>query len=171
MIPASKTMETGELINVDRDEESAAVYCLSELPYTLKKDILAWLPLHSLCRFSAVCSEWNALISSTKFISNGWAKAIPNHKPLLILCSANPNLPSMVYSFFRWTWNTFISFNFLQGVDLETQLPDRIQLEYEGCVEGLFLVHSGKEIWISSTYHVCNPLTRKSFKLLLILHG
>ena len=151
-------METSELMNVDKKEEISVWW--SELPYHLKEDILACLPLHSLCRFSAVCSEWNALFSSTKFITNLWAKAIPNRKPLLILCSAKPNLPSMVYNFFTRTWKTFISFNFLQGV--ETQNPDT-QLRYSGCVDGVFLVCN--PCTYPRTYHVCNPLTRKSLQL------
>ena len=52
-------METSELMNVDKNEEISVWW--SELPYHLKEDILACLPLHSLYRFLAVSSEWNAL--------------------------------------------------------------------------------------------------------------
>ena len=146
----------GDLIDVvDREANEESSWCWSELPYNLKKDVLACLPVEYLARFSAVCNEWNALFSSTKFITNRWAKAIPNRKPLLILLSSNCKFPCETYCFYTLTWKCFISFNFLQEAG---------SLEYHGSVAGLFLL-SIRPYSNAPTYHVCNPLTRTSLQL------
>ena len=63
----------------------------------LEKDIFPWLPLDSLCIFSVVCSEYNALFFSTKFITNWWVKVIPNLNPLLLFSSV-----VRIPNFHRW---------------------------------------------------------------------
>ena len=146
----------GDLIDVvDREANEESSWCWSELPYYLKEDVLACLPVEYLARFSAVCNEWNALFSSTKFITNRWAKAIPNRKPLLIRLSADYKYPSETYCFYTQTWKSFISFNFLQEEE---------SLNYHGSVAGLFLL-SVCPYSNAPTYHVCNPLTRTSLQL------
>ena len=148
------------LLDVDWDEESS--WSWSELPESLKEYILAWLPLQSLSRFSMVCNQWNALLSSSKFITNEWAIAVPNRKPLLILCSFNSELPSMTYSFFTQTWRNSFSFHFLQPE--EDGRNERFNVSYHGSAGGLFLVGACDRFHFT-TYHVCNPLTTTSLQL------
>ena len=93
--PSSKTMKMGDLNYVDREEESS--WCWSKFPYNLKKDVLACLPIEYLDRFFVVCNKWNVLFSSTKFITNRWAKVIPNCNPLLILLTSNCEFPCETY--------------------------------------------------------------------------
>jgi hypothetical protein len=122
----------------------------SELPDDLKEEALSYLPAESFCRYRGVCKEWNALISSTKFVTNDWLAAPPNRKPWLVFCQ-DPNLLScMAYNFFTNTWKRF-SFDFLKN---------GYELWIHGSAAGLFLT-SGS----ISAYTVSNPLTRKSLEL------
>ena len=81
----SKTVKMGDLIYVDREEESSwcwyefpyyvdwedeSSWYWYEFPYNLKKDVLACLPIEYLDIFFVVCNKWNVLFSSTKFITN-----------------------------------------------------------------------------------------------------
>ena len=91
----SKTVKMGDLIYVDKEEESSR--CCSKFPYNLKKDVLACFPVEYLDRCFVVCNEWNVLFSSTKFITNRWAKEIPNRKPLLIPLTSNCKFPCETY--------------------------------------------------------------------------
>ena len=91
----SKTLKMGDLIYVDMEEERSR--CWSKFPYNLKKDVLACLPIEYLDRFFVVCNKWNVLFSSTKFITNRWAKEIPKCKPLLIPLTSNYEFPCETY--------------------------------------------------------------------------
>lgn len=126
-----------------------------ELAEDTKEDILARLPPECLCRSRAVCKEWNALSTSTKFITNKWAEALPNKKPWLVLCKENNGRGGSVncwrYCFFTRTWKN-ISFSFLPRGDEKVL--------YIGSAQGLFLVDIPYGI-----NTVCNPLTRTFLEL------
>nr|ADE75855.1 unknown [Picea sitchensis] len=130
-----------------------------ELSEHLREEILAWLPLQSLCRFRLVCKDWNALISSTRFITTKWVDKPPNRKPWLVvhLQGAPSKMPhSLAYCFFTRTWKntSSISLSFLMHQKQETR-----KCLY-GSAAGLFLVGCASE------FVVFNPLTRRSIQLL-----
>ena len=52
----------------------------SVLHMDLKEEILAWLPIESVCRFRSVSKEWNGILSR-EFITNKWVKKAPNRDP------------------------------------------------------------------------------------------
>jgi len=138
------------------EEECSASAAWSELPEDTREEVLAFLPLDCLCRSRSVCKEWNALLSSTKFITNKWAEAPLNKKPWLVLCKENNQRGSSMdcsrYCFFTRTWKNCISFSFLPRGDEKVQ--------YFGSAQGLFLVDipHGRNT-------VCNPLTRTFLQL------
>ena len=80
-----------------------------------------------------------------------------------ILCSTIPNFPSMGFILFIQKWKTFISFNFIQG--LEHPNPN-VQLRYYECID-IFLVGSS-DLLSSSTYGVCNPLIWNFLRIMFI---
>ena len=51
----SKTVKMGDLIYVDKEEESS--WCWSKFPYNLKNDVFECLPVEYLDRFSVICNE------------------------------------------------------------------------------------------------------------------
>ena len=87
----------------------------NELPEDISQEILALLPVESLCRSRSVCKEWNVLFSSSKFITNRWAEAPPNKKPWLFLCRESDEGPvnSSAYCFFTRTWKNCSSLSFI----------------------------------------------------------
>lgn len=128
-----------------------------ELSEHLREQILAWLPLQSLCRFRLVCKDWTALISSTRFITK-WADKPPNRNPWLLvhLQGAASKMPhSLAYCFFTETWkNTSgISLSFL------LQQKQKTRKYPYGSASGLFLAGCARE------FVVCNPLTRRTLQL------
>lgn len=139
--------------------QSSARASWYELPEDTKEDILACLPLESLCRSRAVSQEWNALFTSTRFITNKWAEALPNKKPWLVLCEGNNGRGGSVncwrYSFFTQTWKNCMSFSFLPQGDKK--------VHYVGSAQGLFLVDLQSSIPCNpqkgSLRWICNPLT------------
>lgn len=122
----------------------------------LKAEILSWLPVECVCRFRSVSKQWNALLSSTDFITNIWRKKPPNMNPWLVIhpAKSNPGLVKsicLVYCFFTRTWKKTYS------VSVENQN----NLVSESCASavGLFLLRTG------TFFFVCNPLRRTSVKL------
>ena len=104
------------------------------------------------------------ILSCYKFITNEWVTAVPlpDHKPLIILCTFNSELLSMTYSFFTQTLRNSFFFNFLQRE--EDNINERFNVSYQGSVGGLFLVGACDHFHFTN-YHVCNPLTRTSLQL------
>jgi len=132
-----------------------------ELPEDTREEILALLPLECLCRSRSVCKDWNALFSSTKFITSRWAEAPPNKKPWLFLCKVNSqmgdcSMVSSAYCFFTRTWKTGISLSFISEGDEKV----KYRAYYSGSSQGLFLVDIP-----DGRYTVCNPLTQTFLKL------
>lgn len=124
-------------------------YC--ELPEYVREEILARLPVESLCRFRIVCQEWNALLSSAKFITSKWAEAPHNKNPWLLVQNVYSKMPNCwVYCFYTRTWEkpSRISLSFLKEI--------QNYIHCLGSAAGLFLV---------TDFLVCNPLTRTSLKL------
>ena len=64
---------------------------LCELPDDLIEEILPWLPAEYVCKLGTVCKEWDALFSSTRFITTQWADAPPNKKPILLVGAVEYN--------------------------------------------------------------------------------
>lgn len=144
-----------------------------ELPEHLIEEILSWLPLQSLCRFRSVCQKWDALISSTKFITSKWAKKPPNRKPCLVVqwqvlqerrelrlggFASESKMPSsLAHCFFTQTWKktSSISLSFI----LQRELKGNFPIHCYGSSAGLFLVGT------AFTFVVSNPLTRESLQL------
>jgi hypothetical protein len=128
----------------------------SQLPDDLKENTLAWLPVESLCRYRCLCKEWNALISSTKFITKDWVAAPPNNKPWLVLCH-RWRLLCMGYCFFTNTWKRF-SLAFLR------EKYDFSDIWIHGSAAGLVLAST----WVHGpirTHSLSNPLTGTSLEL------
>lgn len=144
-----------------------------ELPEHLIDEILSWLPLQSLCRFRSVCQQWDALISSTKFITTKWAEKPPNIKPWLVVqwqvlqerrerrlggfASESKTPSSLAHCFFTHAWKktSSISLSFL----LQRELKSKYPIHCYGSGAGLFLVGT------AFTFVVSNPLTRTSLQL------
>lgn len=127
-----------------------------ELSKDMREEILALLPLEWLCRCRSVCKEWNALLSSTKFITITWAEAPPNKRPWLFLCKN-----FYTYCFFTGKWkNSPFSFSFLSRADEKVKYGDFYYLF--GSAQGLFLV--GTTCWYDKLT-VCNPLNQTFLKL------
>jgi hypothetical protein len=144
-----------------------------ELPEHLIDEILSWLPLQSLCRFRSVCQQWDALISSTKFITTKWAEKPPNRKPWLVVqwqvlqerrerrlggfASESKMSSSLAHCFFTRIWKktSSISLSFLLQRELHAKYP----IHCYGSAAGLFLVGT------AFAFVVSNPLTRTSLQL------
>jgi len=129
-----------------------------DFPEYLRDEILAWLPVQDLCRFRCVCREWNALISSSKFITTNWAEKPPNRNPCLVVQWLFLQKGySLAYCFFTGTWkkNNSIFLSFPLRQELETEYPIRCY----GSARGLLLVGA------ASAFVVSNPLTRTSLQL------
>jgi hypothetical protein len=162
---------------------------LPEFHISIMEKILAWLPVDSVCRFRSVCQEWNALLSSTKFITNKWRKKPLNTDPWLVAVqipikwvkeplNGGPGqvavqLPEsgLASCFFNQTWKdtSSISLSFLldQCPEENAEYPKETEeipslFECYGSAAGLFLV-SGTRRWFALV--VCNPLTRTSLQL------
>lgn len=143
---------------------NCSAYC--ELPEHLKEDILALLPLDCICKFRSVSKQWNALLSSTKFITNKWAEAPPNRNPWLVV---GRDLESRIatYCFFTQTWKetSCISFYFLLQKYVTETRAWNARISCKGSAAGLFLVNI---CYLSSGFevlNVCNPITRTSLTL------
>lgn len=54
----------------------------SFLPKELQEKILAWMPFECICTCRRVCSQWNAIFSSSEFVSTQWAESPANQSPL-----------------------------------------------------------------------------------------
>lgn len=129
------------------------VFELPELHDDLKHKILVWLTVECICRFRSVCKEWNALLSSAKFIRK-WGEAPSNSMPWLVLQNAQSKMPNcLLYCFFtqRWRMSSSISLSFLKEKEIQTAC--------HGSAAGLFLVGNFPR------FVVANPLTRTSIKL------
>jgi len=134
--------------------EQEKVSELPELPDDLKHEILVWLPVDCICRFRSVRKEWNALLSSTKFITSKWGEAPSNSMPWLVVQNAQSKMPNcLLYCFFtqRWKKSSSVSLSFLEEKE--------IHINCHGSAAGLFL------LGIFPTFVVSNPLTRTSLKL------
>jgi hypothetical protein len=79
---------------------------LCELPDDLIEEILPWLPAEYVCKLGTVCKEWDALFSSTRFITTQWADAPPNKKPILLVGAVEYNRDCFAYSSFTRSWKT-----------------------------------------------------------------
>lgn len=144
-----------ELANVEQSAAPETEWC--ELTEDLKKEVLARLPLESLCKFRSVCKQWNVLLSSTKFITGRWAEAPLNSKPWLIVCNEHVIPPiCLSYCFVTQTWKIprCISLSFLTADNAINM--SRSGLSYHGSAAGLILADIPARHTI-----VCNPLTRK----------
>lgn len=124
-------------------------YC--ELPEYLREEILARLPVESLCRFRSVCQDWNALLSSAKFLTTKWAEAPHNKNPWLFVQNVYSKIPNgWVYCFYTRTWekSSRLCLSFLK--------QNQNYVQCFGSAAGLFLV---------THFLVCNPLTKTFLKL------
>jgi hypothetical protein len=89
-------------------------------------------------QYFVMCKEWNALLSSTKFITNDWAATPPNNKPWLVLHYPGIPLTCMDYCFFTNTWKRF-PLAFLEEkyrVSAETALCTMCAMYPSGLKEG-----------------------------------
>lgn len=137
----------------------------SDLPLDLIKEILAWLPVDSLCRFRSVCQEWNALITSTNFITGTWAEKPPNRNPSLVCVEVK--ISGSASCLFNWTWKkpSSISLSFAHNTRMEEDT------HCWGSAAGLFLMEYKSEFGsefgsaFGSAFVVCNPLTTTSLQL------
>lgn len=137
----------------------------SQLPDDLKENALAWLPAKSIGRYSVMCKEWNALLSSTKFITNDWAAAPPNNKPWLVL--QYPGIPStcMAYCFYTNTWKRF-SLAFLEEKYRVSATNRRRFLGGHRSAAGLLLASIEESHFHPVITHtVSNPVTGNSLQL------
>ena len=156
----------------------------NELSDDLKEEIFAWVPVKSLGRFRAVSKHWNALLSSTKFITTKWAEAPPNREPWLVIYGekySSTNCTCLAYSFYTQGWqeNSCASISFMQ----ERYPSFLYSYNFLGYAAGLFL-HQLFDISLfdynmsiaedndlsfdMSTvfeYTVCNPVTRSFTRL------
>jgi hypothetical protein len=124
------------------------------LPDDLKHKVLVWLPVECICRFRCVCKEWNALLSSTKFVTSKWGEAPSNSLPWLVVQNAQSKTPNcLLYCFFtqRWKKSSSISLSFLKEKE--------IHIDCHGSASGLFLLGNFPR------FVVANPLTREFLKL------
>ena len=126
------------------------------MPNDLKKLALACLPAERLCRYCLVCREWNALPSSTQFITDHWVAAPPNKKPWLLFFHDWQSSNYMAHCFFTETWKR-LSLAFLK------KQYDVNGFGVKASTVGLFLVTIAR--WYSNIRIVCNPLTVKSIEL------
>lgn len=122
---------------------------------------MAWLPAEILCRDCGVCKEWNALFTSTQFITNDWLSAPPNKKPWLLLFHDCDSLNCMAYCFFTDTWKR-LSLAFLKNQYTAAAFW------VDASAAGLFLgtiVSFNPRGYYEWKLIVCNPLTGKSIEL------
>ena len=143
------------------EEYSSSSTGWNELPEDISQEILALLPVESLCRSRSVCKEWNVLFSSSKFITNRWAEAPPNKKPWLFLSRDSDEGPvnSSAYCFFTRTWKNCSSLSFIS----KRSEYAKYGAFYRGSAQGMFLV----DVYSDGPRrnYVCNPLTRVFLKL------
>ena len=128
-----------------------------DLPLELIEEILAWLPLDSLCRSRSVCQEWNALITSTNFITGRWAEKPPNRNPSLVFVEVKQS--GQASCLFNRTWKkpSSISLSFARNRRREEDTY------CWGSAAGLFLMEYKSAF--GSAFVVCNPLTTTSLQL------
>lgn len=131
---------------------------------------MAQLPVECVCKFRIVCKQWNALLSSTKFITQKWAEAPPNKMPWLVLGS-HLESTKLVYCFFTGTWKETSRLSFSFVIDKYSGggcWPLAAGVNCSGSAIGLFSLripfhNTGSSLWMSFT--ICNSLTRTSFEL------
>ena len=153
----------------------------SVLHMDLKEEILAWLPIESVCRFRSVSKEWNGILSR-EFITNKWVKKAPNKDPWLVPVregrshkwEENGWVPvgSLASCFFDQTWKetSAVSLSFLQQYpEPEPESRDPHFSTCYGSAAGLFLLCRirGRGMDPQMQFVVFNPLTRTSVELLV----
>lgn len=134
-----------------------------ELPHDFTEEILAWLPVDYLCKFSSVCKKWKILFSSTRFITTQWAEAPPNKNPVLLIGAVDyyRECDCFAYSSFTQSWKSCpLSLPFMDPREGTASRNPSLFL-YIASGAGLILVGS---TFIGSIY-VCNPFTGKYFIL------
>ena len=133
--------------------ETREVRSCSELPDSLKEEILKRLPVECICRFRSVSQKWNAFLTSTRFITTEWADFPSNKKPWLVLCDLDCKIRCWAYCFSTMMWKPYFSLRFINKWDSDAY--------YHGSATGLLFVNIQKQ----NDLIVCNPLTGRSVML------
>ena len=93
--------------------EKLEVRLFYELSDHLKQEKLKRFPDECLCRSRLFCPEWNALFSSTRFISTEWADFPANKNRCLVLCEWDCRTRCWAYCFSTRTSKPYFSLCFL----------------------------------------------------------
>ncbi|KAH9293224.1 hypothetical protein KI387_041573 [Taxus chinensis] len=139
-----------DLMSKNEEQHGNHVLWDHSLPQDVWENVLLWLPLESICRFSLVSKEWKALMSSTTFFRR-YSETRNKHPWILVNHDSGHHW--LRYDYYSRTWK-ILNFSWLSCFD---------GVRFEDSHRGIILFCLSESSHIS---RVCNPLKAgTSFKL------